>query len=285
MKLAIALSFLLGYCTLFVVATQKKKKGTQTKGKATATKKTPTPTPSPKTTATPAVKVTPTPSPTATVTPTPAATATVTPTPAASASPTTTTTPAQTGQAGGGMKILPFGGCEGVMVMPGIPLCSKTQPGDIILCEDCAKTPARDPEGVADPARFTHTAHATKNYSVDGKSQIACVECHHTDQPVSAMQPPYKTSQRAVAMVAATLNEANAAPVYACRACHTPVGMKPPLLEALPASSDPDSSDPKVTSKVAYHINCISCHQRANDFAGRTPRSKAPDTCASCHKR
>jgi hypothetical protein len=27
-------------------------------------------------------------------------------------------------------------------------------------------------------------------YSPDGKSPIACTECHHTDQPKSALKPP-----------------------------------------------------------------------------------------------
>src|SRR5689334_16557043 len=30
---------------------------------------------------------------------------------------------------------------------------------------------------------FDHESHAFKNYSPDGKSPIACIECHHTDQP------------------------------------------------------------------------------------------------------
>src|SRR5437763_12967703 len=30
------------------------------------------------------------------------------------------------------------------------------------------------------PVNFSHVNHATKNYSVDGKSMIACIECHHT---------------------------------------------------------------------------------------------------------
>src|SRR5215207_11254386 len=35
------------------------------------------------------------------------------------------------------------------------------------------------------PLTFSHLNHATKNYSIDGKSTIGCVECHHTDQPAA----------------------------------------------------------------------------------------------------
>lgn len=283
MKLAVALAFALGYCTLLVVGTEGQK-NSNTKGKASTPARTPTPAASPRPTTTPAARVSPTPTPR----PTPTPAAPVSPTPGPVASPTTTPTPTTTtpGQVGGGMKILPFSGCEGVTVLPGIPLCSKTQPGDLVLCADCPKTGTkRDPEGLIGPSRFTHVQHATKNYSVDGKSKIGCVECHHTDAPAAALKPPYKTSQRNVMLEAATLNDANAGPVYACRACHTPVGMKPKLLEALPPVSEPESPDPLVTSKVAYHFNCIPCHQNANTFPGRTPVSRAPDECSSCHQR
>src|SRR4051812_6241048 len=51
-------------------------------------------------------------------------------------------------------------------------------PKQFVLDQDAA-----DPKG--GPVTFNHDSHAFQNYSVDGKSPIACVECHHTDQPKS----------------------------------------------------------------------------------------------------
>lgn len=166
-------------------------------------------------------------------------------------------------------------------------LCSKKQPAQVVLCKDCSNRPPRDPEGVADVAPFDHRTHVTKNYSVDGKSVIGCAECHHTDQPASLLKPPYKSSYRNVLLDARTLEAPNAAPVFSCRGCHSPFGTKPPLLAALPPNADADPSDAStadLTSKIAYHLNCITCHQDANSFDGRTPASNAPATCTDCHK-
>lgn len=42
---------------------------------------------------------------------------------------------------------------------------------------------------------YSHINHITKNRSVDGTKQLACVECHHTAQPASeaVKHPPHKT--------------------------------------------------------------------------------------------
>src|SRR5664279_3831514 len=45
-------------------------------------------------------------------------------------------------------------------------------------------------------ASFDHDSHAFMKYSPDGTSVIACVECHHTDAPKSALKPPDITSER-----------------------------------------------------------------------------------------
>ena len=60
-----------------------------------------------------------------------------------------------------------------------IPKESKTQPKEVNLGKDSQS----DKYG---EAPFNHETHSTKNYSIDGKSIITCVECHHTDQPASA---------------------------------------------------------------------------------------------------
>ena len=75
---------------------------------------------------------------------------------------------------------------------------SKTQPKEVTLGKDSQS----DKYG---EVPFNHENHATKNYSVDGKSAIACTECHHTDQPASALKPPLKTSERDVVLTTALL--------------------------------------------------------------------------------
>src|SRR5207248_11728501 len=42
---------------------------------------------------------------------------------------------------------------------------------------------------------FNHSKHITENRSADGTKQIACVDCHHTAQPVAEAlkHPPHKT--------------------------------------------------------------------------------------------
>src|SRR5438105_10886941 len=41
---------------------------------------------------------------------------------------------------------------------------------------------------------FNHLKHITENRSADGTKQIACVDCHHTAQPVAEAlkHPPHK---------------------------------------------------------------------------------------------
>src|SRR5688500_6305711 len=70
-----------------------------------------------------------------------------------------------------------------------IPKESKTQPKEVVLGKDSQS----DKYG---EAPFNHENHSTKNYSIDGKAVIVCVECHHTDQPASGLKAPLKTSER-----------------------------------------------------------------------------------------
>src|SRR5712691_4432798 len=79
-----------------------------------------------------------------------------------------------------------------------VPKESKTQPKEVVLGKDSQS----DKYG---EVAFNHENHSTKNYSIDGKGPIACVECHHTDQPASALQPPLKTSERDKPLTAALL--------------------------------------------------------------------------------
>ncbi len=98
-----------------------------------------------------------------------------------------------------------------------IPKESKVQPKEVVLGKDSQS----DKYG---EVPFNHENHSTKNYSVDGKSVLACVECHHTDQPASGLKAPLKTGERGVALTAAVLAAADAKPVKSCRSCHLQAG-------------------------------------------------------------
>src|SRR5437762_62837 len=135
-----------------------------------------------------------------------------------------------------------------------IPKESKTQPKEVVLAKDSQS----DKYG---EVAFNHENHATKNYSVDGKSPIACVECHHTDQPATALQAPLKTSERAVALTAKLLEPADTKPVKTCRACHLQAGDDS---APIPTVTYPGKTAPtKLTNEVAYHTNCNICHDKA----------------------
>src|SRR5882672_1868359 len=121
-------------------------------------------------------------------------------------------------------------GCTGrtaktaAVISQEIPKESKEQPKKIKLNSDSLD----DKWG---EVAFDHENHTLKNYSPDGKTTIACVECHHTDQPKDKLTPPLVTSERNVVLTADVLKDAAAAPVKGCRSCHWQAGEegKPPL--------------------------------------------------------
>ncbi|MCA1593988.1 MAG: hypothetical protein LC754_15315 [Acidobacteria bacterium] len=53
-------------------------------------------------------------------------------------------------------------------------------PKEVYKLATDAKKPADAPA-----VTFNHANHSTKNYSIDGTKPIACIECHHTDQPAA----------------------------------------------------------------------------------------------------
>jgi hypothetical protein len=137
---------------------------------------------------------------------------------------------------------------------------------------------------------FNHNAHAFKNYSSDGKSPISCVECHHTDQPKSALKSPLETSEREVAL---TFDSWKASPkkVNECRTCHFQDTNIPDGKE-IPTATYTDggkSTTKELNNKLAYHINCNNCHDEA---LKKRPELKAkpgfasgsPQDCGICHK-
>ena len=157
-----------------------------------------------------------------------------------------------------------------------IPKESKTQPKEVVLSKDSQSDKYGD-------VAFNHENHSVKPYSPDGKTVLACVECHHTDQPAAALKPPLKTSERAVALTAASLAAADAKPVKSCRSCHLQAGDDS---APMPTATYPDKPTPtKLTNEVAYHTNCNICHDKA--IAARPAlkgKLAGSQDCLPCHK-
>lgn len=136
---------------------------------------------------------------------------------------------------------------------------------------------------------FNHESHAFQNYSPDGKSPIACVECHHTDQPKSALKPPLKTSERDVSMTLATW-KASSQKVSSCRECHFQDGSVPDdkTMPSATYTEGSKSTTKDLNNELAYHINCNTCHDAA--AAARPDLKKKPGfattkDCTICHKK
>jgi hypothetical protein len=129
---------------------------------------------------------------------------------------------------------------------------------------------------------FDHETHTIKNYTPDGKTTGACVECHHTDQPKDRLTPPLVTSERSVSLTADVLKDAAAAPVKGCRSCHLQAGDDSKPLPVIKK----DGKDLKLDNEAAYHINCFACHDAAikarPDLAAKISGSD-PKGCAKCH--
>jgi hypothetical protein len=157
-----------------------------------------------------------------------------------------------------------------------IPKESKTQPKQVVLGKDSQS----DKYG---EVPFDHVTHSTKNYNPEGTAVLACTECHHTDQPASALKPPLKTSERDVVLTAALLEAADSKPVKSCRACHLQSGDDS---GTIPTVTYPGKTTPtKLTNEVAYHQNCNLCHDKA--IAARPAlKGKVPGSndCLPCHK-
>ena len=146
-------------------------------------------------------------------------------------------------------------------------------------------TLAKDSQSEYGEVAFNHENHASKMYSPDGKSVMGCVECHHTDQPKSALKPPLATSERDVAL---TMDVYKASPqkVSECRACHFQDGNVPDGKTMPTATYASGTKD--MTNEFAYHINCNTCHDAA--FKARPELKSKPGfatskDCTICHKK
>jgi hypothetical protein len=135
---------------------------------------------------------------------------------------------------------------------------------------------------------FNHENHAFLNYNPEGTAPMGCVECHHTDQPKSALKPPLMTSERDVTMTFETW-KASSQKVSDCRVCHFQDGNVPEGKE-MPSATYTDggkSVTKSLNNQLAYHINCNNCHDAA--FKLRPDLKKKPGfatgkDCATCHK-
>ncbi len=135
---------------------------------------------------------------------------------------------------------------------------------------------------------FNHDTHAFEKYSPDGKSVVGCVDCHHTDQPKSALKPPLVTSDRDV-ILTMEIWQKSSQKVTRCRDCHFQDGNVPDGKE-MPTAVYKEG-DKQVTkelnNELAYHINCNTCHDAA--AALRPDLKKKPgfattNDCLICHK-
>ena len=177
----------------------------------------------------------------------------------------------------GSLAVVVVGSRAGSTTTPqDVPKESKTQPKEMVLGKDSQS----DKYG---EVAFNHENHATKTYSVDGKSVLNCVECHHTDQPATALVVPLKTSERDVALTAKLLEAADAKPVKSCRACHLQAGDDSATIPSVTYAGK--TTPTKLTNEVAYHTNCNICHDKAIT-ARPTLKGKVPGSndCLPCHK-
>lgn len=149
-------------------------------------------------------------------------------------------------------------------------------------------TLGKDSQSEHGEAPFDHDTHAFKMYSPDGKSAIGCVECHHTDQPKSALKPPLVTSEREVVLTLETWR-ASAQKVKECRSCHFQSGNVPDGATMPTATYEERGKQvtKDLNNELAYHINCNTCHDAAAklrpEVKGRPGFATSTD-CKTCHR-
>lgn len=162
----------------------------------------------------------------------------------------------------------------------------RTPKDEYILSAD-AKKPADAP-----PVPFNHKTHSEKNYSIDGTKQIACVECHHTDQPAAQVvkDPPLKTAWPADRTTTLTIDllakDPKAPDVISCRSCHAQEGAKPKVAAAGPdipkVTYEGDTDATELDNEEAYHRNCNTCHDQAVE-ARKGLKIPTSQECVKCH--
>jgi Zn ribbon nucleic-acid-binding protein len=135
---------------------------------------------------------------------------------------------------------------------------------------------------------FDHETHAFEKYSPDGKSVVACIECHHTDQPKSALKPPLFTSERDEVLTFETWQKSTQK-VSECRSCHFQDGSVPDGKEMPTGEYTVGGKKGKkdLNNELAYHINCNTCHDEAARLrpeVRKKPGFAISKDCTICHK-
>ena len=138
---------------------------------------------------------------------------------------------------------------------------------------------------------FSHINHITKNRNLDATGPVACVECHHTAQPVSELLkfPPLKTAfppDRTTTLTAELLaKDPNALGGMTCHKCHARAGMKPEAWPEIPQiKHEVSTAIITLTNQQAFHRNCAGCH----DEVVKHRKDVNPPTsmkCGGCHKK
>jgi cytochrome c553 len=137
---------------------------------------------------------------------------------------------------------------------------------------------------------FSHLHHITKNRAIDGRKQVACIECHHTAQPASeaAKHPPLKTvwpADRTTTLTQESLEKDPNALGAVCRDCHARADTKPKLLPEIPQIKFEGGTELiTLTNQQAFHRMCAGCH----DEIVKTRMNVNPPTskkCLVCHKK
>ncbi|MEP6923813.1 MAG: cytochrome c3 family protein [Pyrinomonadaceae bacterium] len=138
---------------------------------------------------------------------------------------------------------------------------------------------------------FNHDSHSFKKYSPDGKTDISCAECHHTDQPKEALKAPLVTSERKDLLTVEVLKKADAAPVKSCRTCHFQEGNVPDdKSQAIAVYKKADGKDDskEINNEVAFHTNCNVCHDAAAKLRPELKKKAGFATtndCLICHQK
>src|SRR5437660_1081847 len=139
---------------------------------------------------------------------------------------------------------------------------------------------------------FNHLKHITENRSADGAKPIACVDCHHTAQPVAEAlkHPPHKTvwpADRTTTLTMELLEKDAATVVNVCTDCHARADAKPKLLPEIPSVKFEGSAEPTLmTNQQAFHRSCGACHDEV--VKARPTLDPPPPTskkCTACHKK
>jgi cytochrome c553 len=160
-----------------------------------------------------------------------------------------------------------------VAATPAPPAGDKKIPKSFVLSKDSLSEYGEAP--------FDHDTHAFGKYNPEGTAVVGCVECHHTDQPKSALKPPLATSERDVVLTFASW-QTSTQKVSNCRTCHFQDGNVPDGKE-MPTLGGKD-----LNNEYSYHVNCNTCHDAAFKARPALKSKKGFATskdCLVCHAK